>query len=624
MRKKIAVFLGESTGGFQEHLTKCIAKYANALDYDVVGFCTYGTYNDDYLYAEGEKACMYLPDFSLFDGLIISEDVFNIEGMADELYTIVKNTAKCPVVYLRSYRKGCYSVMTENKKAIESMTSHFIEHHGFKDIYYMSGKKEALDAQERLAGYFEAMEKHGIPVNEHMYFHGDYWREKGAEALDWFMEGRTSYPEAIVCANDYMALAICEELKKRGIRIPEDVCVSGFDYVIEAKQNEPTLTTLEVDLEKMSKVAVGIIDAVNNGENMPEVTTVMPKMILQESCGCGEEYNGEKLLNITHESYKTIVSMKHIMASATEYQDAFEEDEMLTILEKYSELFRSNRVYLCMCDTDEEGFVEVENDSLFSEHMILKRVFYNMQLAEKMSIPFPRKNILPNDIWESDRPMNIMIFSIHFKNVVYGYLASEFPMGDWFDTFTQGFIMNFANAIQNASVQKKLVDFETIRALYQKDALTGLYNRRGFDKQLKDALSNNINSTNDFFAVSIDMDNLKVINDTYGHIEGDKALMYLAEALQNVMKANEFCARNGGDEFAAFLCGKKGVREEQFMKELDAALEQVNALGLPYRVDASVGICAFYEEPGDTIVSCIQKADMRMYENKKLRKAIRN
>lgn len=68
------------------------------------------------------------------------------------------------------------------------------------------------------------------------------------------------------------------------------------------------------------------------------------------------------------------------------------------------------------------------------------------------------------------------------------------------------------------------------------------------------------------------------------------------------------------------MCGEDGAREEEFVKEFYDALDEVNKLGLPYEIQASVGICALGEHESDTLISCIQKADMRMYENKKQRK----
>ncbi len=619
MRKKIAVFMGEITGSFQEVAVRCITERANALNYDVAVICTFGSYNDDSIYAEGEKAGIYLPDISIFDGVIVTEDVFDIEGMADEFYSHLKAHAKCPVVYLRTQRDGFYSLENENKEAIATMTRHFVETHGFSDICFMSGKRESADAKQRLEGFLEVMEEYNLPVHEHMVFHGDYWCEKGHEAVNWFMEGRTTYPQAIICANDYMALAICEELNHRGVRIPEEVCVSGYDYVTEARRYYPTLTSMEIDFADMAKRAVEIIEKANHGEEQQLHHKVVPQLRLHASCGCGCQLKGDERVDIANQNSNYTVSMKRFMMSLTEYQDSFDEEEYLWVAEKYSDLIPSDKVYVCLCDEKEVGYNEVEKDNAFSDCMILKRVFHQGESSERPGIYFERRDLLPQSVWEQRKAQNFLFFTIHYKNKVLGYLATDLPKDRWFNIFVQPYIMNLANAMENASVQKALTDLEDIRALYQKDALTGLLNRRGFDKQLRDAMVKAKNE-NSLYIVSIDMDGLKQINDTYGHNEGDNALTKLGSALQGVLEEGEFCARIGGDEFVAFLIGKDEGRTERFQSAFERSLVSAVGAGMLYSLKASVGICALNEEPDATVSSCLQKADMRMYENKRMHK----
>ena len=184
MKKRIGVFIGEIAQNYQKLVTKYVSRRANELGYDTVFICSYGSYNNDIVYAIGGKACVYLPDCSSFSGIIVAEDVFDISGMGDELYDVIKRDATCPVVYLRTIRDGFYSVMPENQKSMEKMVRHFTDDHGFRDICYMSGKKGTEDAKDRLNGYLSVMEEKGIEVTDNMIFHGDYWRNKGKEAVD--------------------------------------------------------------------------------------------------------------------------------------------------------------------------------------------------------------------------------------------------------------------------------------------------------------------------------------------------------------------------------------------------------------------------------------------------------
>ena len=220
--------MGYITQNYQKDVLQAIFKEANELGYTVFCFANFGAYGDKVLYAEGERGIMYLPDLTQLDGIIVGEDTFDVPGMGNEIYVYLKKNADCPVVYLRTAREGFYRVVMDEGEAIRNMTRHFTQIHGFRDVCFMTGAFDRLDARNRYQGYLDVMHEEGIEVTDHMVFFGDYWREKGKEAVDWFLQGRKpgNYPQAIICSNDYMALSVCEELQHRGIRIPEDVCVS--------------------------------------------------------------------------------------------------------------------------------------------------------------------------------------------------------------------------------------------------------------------------------------------------------------------------------------------------------------------------------------------------------------
>jgi len=623
VKKRIGIFIGEIAQNYQKQMAQYITGRANELGYDTVFICSYGSYNEDIIYAVGGKACVYLPDVSQFSGLIVAEDVFDITGMGDELYEVIKEKATCPVVYLRTIRDGCYSVLPENKKSIEKMVRHFTDEHGFTDICYMSGKKETDDAKERLDGYMEVMKEKGIEVTEHMIFHGDYWRNKGKEAVDWFMHDRDTYPQAIVCANDYMALSICEELKARNIRVPEDVCVSGFDFIYEARVNTPTLTSLEVDFEAMAINAVDIIHGVNCGIEQKSIQTSEAIIRLHRSCGCGRQHEYDDVLDIVESVYKHIDDAKNSFISVTDYQDALGFDEYMAVADRYRRFLRTDKAYFCFCDEDEMGYGEVENDSVFTDQVILRRIFEGTDVTEKPEIKFQRKKLLPDEFWKEDECNNFCIFTIHFKNIVYGYVVSEIGFDKWYDIYTQGYLMTLANAIHNCDVHRRIEKLEVIKSIYQKDALTGIYNRRGFDKLFQKKFFEAKANGDNIGIVSIDMDNLKFINDTYGHAEGDRALIALANALSSVLNAGDFCARTGGDEFAAVFNINYPERCNEFTIDFLEALKRESLNIEEYDVEASIGICESIEPVATSLATSIQVADKRMYDNKKSRKAQR-
>lgn len=617
MKKKIALLQGEVTGKFQEVIMRAVQSRANELGYDFVAFCAYGSYNDDVLFGEGEKATSYILDFSQFDGVIVGEDLFDVDGMADEVYELLKESATCPVVYMRTKREGFFSILVENYKSIKLMTNHFIKDHGFTDICYMSGKKGLLDATERLNGYKDAMSEAGLNVSDDDIFYGDYWREKGKAAVDHFMRSRIKYPQAIICANDYMALSVCEELRSRGIKVPEEVCVSGFDYVEEARLYQPSITSFEVDFEKMSIEAVDIIDDVNLGKHRDEVTWMLPDLRLHNSCGCGEQVVFDKLAEMRGESYHQLFTMKNIMLSNIEYQDAFDEDDYFEVASRYFRIFRCEKAYICVCDPNEEGYMAIENESRFTNKMILKRIFVAGKEAEELNVSFNRETLLPMEYIKDDEVQNFLVFSLHFKNQVFGYAVAKFPENNWFDIYSQAYLLNLATAMRNAAVQTELTSLEEIKALYQKDTLTGLYNRRGFEKLSREKFEKAQNENGYLTVISVDMDGLKYINDTFGHTEGDRAINSMADSIRLALLDGEVAARVGGDEFIIILCNEMPNRDQKFLDDFSKIVKNKNTSNPLYPVSASLGMCSLSDYPELSLQALIQKADFAMYENKR-------
>lgn len=622
MRKRIGVFMGETPAEYQECVLKAIFAEAAKRGYDTFVFGSYGGYGDNVLYAEGEKGMLYLPDLSAFDGIIVGEDTFDIERMGDELEKLLRERAKCPVVYLRRVKEAFYSILVSSREPMAEMVRHFVYYHGFRDVCFMQGKMSYQDARERYQGFLDVMEEAGIPVTEHMVFEGDYWREKGKAAVDWFMEGRETYPQAIICSNDYMAISVCDELKRRGVRIPEDVCVSGYDNTVEARRYFPSISSVCVHFDLLGVKAVETIDRVNRGLPQQKVEFINPELVFYKSCGCSEQVYVDDWQMILQKLYKSINDVKRIVFLTTESQDAYDEEEYLRVVAKYFADTGADKGYLCMNVRTEKD--DVENEGFFPEEMVLKRIFTENGGFIVCDETFPRSQILPRHILEEAEPRGYLILGIHYKNRCFGYVVMLFDDERWVDGYTQAYLSCIANVIDDAEVHEQITGLEEIRNLYQRDPLTGIYNRRGYEKRLRAIYELMGYNDDSIYIVSIDMDGLKYINDTYGHAEGDVALCRLAEVLKELLSPEEVCARVGGDEFAVVLVSEEAGRDERFVREFVAAMEKVEEKEkMPYPFRASVGVCCINQEKGTSLMGCMQKADHEMYEWKRKSKAAR-
>ncbi len=163
---------------------------------------------------------------------------------------------------------------------------------------------------------------------------------------------------------------------------------------------------------------------------------------------------------------------------------------------------------------------------------------------------------------------------------------------------------------------------EALQALSLTDELTGLYNRRRFFVLTEQCLKVAIRTKKRPLLLFIDMDNLKWINDHYGHSEGDQALIHLAEILKKTFRESDIVARIGGDEFVVLveLLDEHG---EIPMTRLHENLREYNAKGSQrYTLSISVGMAQFDPEYPVSIDELLAKADGSMYSQKRRRKII--
>jgi diguanylate cyclase (GGDEF)-like protein len=158
---------------------------------------------------------------------------------------------------------------------------------------------------------------------------------------------------------------------------------------------------------------------------------------------------------------------------------------------------------------------------------------------------------------------------------------------------------------------------QEIRNLTLRDELTGIYNRRGFFALVEYQFNLAKRSKTGMFMLYADLDNLKIINDTLGHQEGDRALTMAADILRKNFRQSDIIARIGGDEFVVFPVGTSADCVDKILERLQKALEAYNAENnRGYSLSISAGISFYDPERPCTIDDLLAAADRSMYERK--------
>ena len=243
---------------------------------------------------------------------------------------------------------------------------------------------------------------------------------------------------------------------------------------------------------------------------------------------------------------------------------------------------------------------------------------------------FDKKKLLPADLL--DDPFPYYICSIHHLQYYMGYMIISPRLENYNQLMAKSWIVNLGAMLENWRIRVKLNDtVARLEDLSSRDMLTSLYNRRGYEIYFKQLFKECLIEEQSLTVMIIDMDNLKHVNDTFGHNEGDYSLVTIADAMMAAANDGEICIRTGGDEFAVLAKGYNEVRVKEYTSQVRAYIQnKVKQDNKPYDLDVSVGACIRIPEDSDGVItdedidkaseSYMTYADAEMYEEKKTHK----
>ena len=214
------------------------------------------------------------------DGLLIAEEVLD-QG---ELRAL---TSQIPIVLIAGSRDQTEAdvFLGDNIGGMTALARHLTGQHGYRRLCFVAGPKDAPDAAERYSAFEQAVAvtpDSGID----QVVHGDFSEDSGIAAARILL-GRSSLPQAVVCANDQMAIGVLRELQRAGVSIPADVAVTGFDDVYPSRVVEPPLTTVSQPFRDLgSRATRRLLNRVKNPALAPLAEVLPTQVVIRASCGC--------------------------------------------------------------------------------------------------------------------------------------------------------------------------------------------------------------------------------------------------------------------------------------------------------------------------------------------------
>lgn len=564
---------------------------------------------------DSETLVFDLIDYSVVDAVVIMDEKIKSRSVTEHIIRGAR-AADVPVIVVDGQYDGCANVQFDYKAGFEEIVRHVMSVHHPRKLHIMAGSRGERFSEERIEVFGRILEEYGIVFDkERMVSYGNFWARPAIKATLRLIESG-DMPEAIICANDVMAINVAAVLRKNGFRIPEDIIITGFDGIEEVHLTEPRITTSCCDFRALADAVSDLIQKeVREGDYY-----VLPQLMVSESCGCTYDSKIDILANLSQ-----------LNSRFYRYQD---DNRMLTQIAEDMQGCRQieeapgmmgHRVmnHMCCflnqwCTDDSINPITIHQDCFDDEMYVL----YNAD-APKPFVPkkFARKDIIPNLDELLERRYPLIFMELDFMNVTFGYACFCYKSCDSTDYTKIPQIVAAVDMGIGGLLNKRYQNYLTrqIEHIYIHDSLTGLYNRLGFNREFENMAKRVSKEKGIVTVVLADLDGLKAINDHYGHAAGDNAIYIVAQALKNSCPKEALCVRFGGDEMLAVMegdCDVGAIRET--MKNW---LEDYNdRAGNHYTVSASLGIFITSETEDLEFEDLLKRADALMYQEKRGKK----
>lgn len=555
-------------------------------------------------------------DYSIIDAMIIMDEKIKNKAITEQIIDNAKK-ANIPVIIVDGYYDNCVNIQFDYEAGFKEMVEHVMKVHKPKRPHMLAGTKGNKFSEERIEVFREVIGSHGISFQDNMISYGNFWAKPAIKAMKKLLE-MDVLPDAIICANDNMAINTVAFLQRHGYKVPDDVIVTGFDGIEEVHMTDPRITTCCCDYMKLADlVAEAIVSEVMEGD-----FKVIPSILKSGSCGC--TYSSK--LNILNYTNKLNSRFYHYYDDNRILMQIAEHMQLCENLEEVSGKMQ-NRVMGHMCCILNQWCMDASINPMQGAES---------HVSEKKYLLYDARMPITQNLEEFDSGKNVprleslleqgypLIFTeLDFMNVSFGYACFYYQSCDHTDYMKIPYVVtaldNGIGGLLNRRYQNYLS--AQIEHIYKHDALTGLYNRLGFlqecEKQILDIRENNITVT----VIMADLDGLKGINDEYGHIAGDNAICVVAQALKNSCPKDAICVRFGGDEMLAVM---KGTYAETVMKDkIRSFLDEYNHTSdVPYTVASSLGILHVQGKEIARFEDVLKKVDELMYADKMKRKRV--
>lgn len=220
------------------------------------------------------------------DGIIIMSGTLGNYIGPKKLARYCERYRPLPMTSIGVALEGIPSVLVDNARGMHDAIAHLVQVHGYRRIAFIRGPGVNEEAEARYRVYRSVLAEHNLPFNPDLVTLGNFQAASGIEAVRIMLDERRVAFDAVVAANDFMALGAMEALHARGIRIPHDVALIGFDDLKEGRFAPSPLTTVRQPLEEQGALATRMVLDQLDGKPIQQEVVLHTELVTRQSCGC--------------------------------------------------------------------------------------------------------------------------------------------------------------------------------------------------------------------------------------------------------------------------------------------------------------------------------------------------
>lgn len=282
----VALLLDTLFDNYEARVLDAIRDVFRAEGVQLVAFVS-GSLNSPYHVVRQRNVLYNYISPDTFDGIVsISGCIGNYVRPEDLGRFLTGRYGGLPLVSVGTEIEGIPSVYVNNATGMAELVTHLVKDHGRRRIAFITGPEGSFDARVRLDAFRRTLAEHGLDCDDRLIVTGDFLPNSAPPAVAELLDRRRVDFDALIAANDPMAAQALQTLKNRGIEVPCDVLLAGFDNVRDALSVTPSLTTVDQPTRRIGTVAAELMCALLRGESVPERTELPTRLVIRRSCGC--------------------------------------------------------------------------------------------------------------------------------------------------------------------------------------------------------------------------------------------------------------------------------------------------------------------------------------------------